>query len=61
MHVTRKLAKWKELYRAMHEEGMVPYGLAETHMRDLVEPRANSEWSWAKESESRKGGGVGVL
>ncbi|KAH7954486.1 hypothetical protein HPB49_019141 [Dermacentor silvarum] len=64
LHGARTASKWEELYRMMDDEDMELYAVAETHLRAMEEPPVQKGWQWSglnRPSESRKGGGIGVL
>ncbi|KAH9375961.1 hypothetical protein HPB48_013851 [Haemaphysalis longicornis] len=50
MNGTRRTQKWAELYRALEEEGMSVYAVAETHLRDEEQPPIHQDWCWTGQS-----------
>lgn len=64
MNGARRTQKGAELYRALEEEGMSVYAVAETHLRDEEQPPVHQDWCWTGQNRSgndRKGRGVGLL
>ncbi|KAH9383325.1 hypothetical protein HPB48_024445 [Haemaphysalis longicornis] len=60
----RRELKWTELYRTLREDDIPLFAVAETHLRELEEPPAHSDWCWAgcnRAGQGRKGGGIGFL
>lgn len=60
----RRELKWTELYRTLREDDISLFAVAETHLRELEEPPAHSDWCWAgcnRAGQGRKGGGIGFL
>lgn len=64
LHGARKCGKWEELYKVLHDESMMVYAVAETHLIGDEEPPIHPHWHWSGQNRApngRKGGGIGLL